>query len=150
MLEEAFEKVKDQMGPCGIACALCRLGNGTVAETALRLQEHINFYQIPYWAPTTPGGAELDFDHLRKALDWMHTYARCLGCEQGGGPPECAIRTCAKEKGFTLCSDCPDLEGCSKFDWLGESAGILRENLKKSRGRSKQELVEEAIGKMKK
>lgn len=149
MLKEAFENVKDQIGPCGISCALCNLGNGTVAETASTLNDYLSFYEIPSWAPETPGGAELNFDNLRKTLGWMHTYARCFGCEQGGGPPDCAIRNCAKGKGFVLCSECPDLDSCDKFDWLGESAGVLKENLKKSRGRSKLELIEEAISKIK-
>lgn len=146
MLKEAFEAVKDQMGPCGISCALCDLGNGTVAETAMKLKEHLDLYEVPSWAPLVPGGTELDFDHLKKSLDWMNTYLRCLGCEQGGGPPDCIIRTCAKEKGFTLCTECYELEECEKFDWLGES---IKENLKNSIGRSKQELIDQAISKIK-
>lgn len=147
MLKEAFEIVKDQMGPCGIVCATCRLGNGTFAETAQKLQEYLKMYEVPSWAATTPGGADVDFDHLDKALNWVQTYTRCQGCEQGGGPPDCGIRTCSREKGYEPCSECPDLEGCDKFDWLGNPE-YFKENLKKSRGRTKQEIIEEAIGKM--
>lgn len=146
MSQETFEAVKNQMGPCGISCALCNLGNGTVAETAKKLKEYLGFYEVPSWAATAPGGSEIDFDDLNKNLDWMNTYLSCLGCERGGGPPDCVIRTCAKEKGLVLCSECSELEGCGKFDWLGES---VKENLKNSMGKSKQELIQEAISKMK-
>jgi len=88
------------MGPCGISCALCSLGNGTVAEMARKLKEYIDLYGLPSWAHMTPGGAELNFDHLMRALDWMYTYAMCLGCEQGGGPPECPHQELRKGKGI--------------------------------------------------
>jgi len=148
MLKEAFEGVKDQMGPCGITCATCSLGNGTVAETAQKLQEYLKMYGVPSWAPAVPGGADVDFDRLDKALNWVLTYTRCLGCEQGGGPPDCAIRTCSREKGYELCSECPDLEGCDKFDWLGDPKS-LKDRLRRSKGKSKKEIIEEAISRMK-
>ncbi|WP_348304680.1 DUF3795 domain-containing protein [Methanothrix sp.] len=37
-------------------------------------------------------------------LAWMETHARCAGCENVGGPPDCTIRVCAREKGYDLCS----------------------------------------------
>jgi len=148
MLKEAFETVKNQMGPCGIACATCNMGNGTVAETAAKLRGFVGEYELASWAPSTPGGVDVDFANLGKALDWIQTYTRCLGCERGGGPPECPIRTCATGKGFALCADCPDLDRCGKFDWLGDAVGGLKENLRKGKGRSKKELIEEAMSKM--
>jgi len=39
------------------------------------------------------------------------------------------MRRCAAEMGFDICSRCGDLEVCTKFDWLGDSAGYLREKL---------------------
>ena len=46
MLKEAFETVKNQMGPCGIACATCNMGNGTVAETADKLRGFVGEYEL--------------------------------------------------------------------------------------------------------
>ena len=68
-----------------------------------------------------------------RALDWMTTYARCAGCRNGGGPPDCAIRICARERGYELCSSCSDLESCTKFEWLGEYGQQFKEKLKESR-----------------
>lgn len=148
MKKEAFESVKDQMGPCGISCALCNLGNGTVAESAEKVKGYLLNYGVSQWAPLVPGGSEVDFDQLYKSLDWVSASVGCLGCEKGGGPPDCTIRKCANERGHDICSECPDLTGCDKFDWLGDSAATLKEQLKGSEGKSKLELVEEAIAKI--
>lgn len=142
---EAFEAMKNQMGPCGIACGLCDLGNGTVAETAKKTKDYLQNYGVSQWAPLVPGGSEIDFDKLFKSLDWVSNSIGCLGCEKGGGPPDCTIRKCAVERGYDICSECPDLEACGKFDWLGDYGGTLRGKLKGSKGKSKRKLIEEAI-----
>ena len=79
----------------------------------------------------------------------MQTYTRCFGCERGGGPPDCQIRSCSREKGYVLCSNCPDLEGCKKFDWLGGPSGNIMKKLKESKGKSKRQLINEATKDMK-
>ena len=80
-----------------------------------------------------PGGEAIDWAAVDRALDWMTTYARCAGCRNGGGPPDCAIRICL-EKGYELCSSCVDLEGCGRFEWLGEHGVEVREKLRECRG----------------
>ena len=62
----------------------------------------------------------------------MTTYARCAGC-CGGGPPDCASRIYARERGYERCSSCSDLEGCTRFDWLGEHGQEAKEKLKERR-----------------
>jgi hypothetical protein len=69
----------------------------------------------------------------------------CLGCENGGGPPDCTIRKCADERGYDICSICSELEGCIKFDWLGDYASVLRGKLEANKGKLKKVLIEEAI-----
>ena len=56
MQEEAFEKVKLQVGPCGITCGTCPLGNGTIAETSKKTLEYVNGYGIKEWAPSSRVG----------------------------------------------------------------------------------------------
>ena len=142
MWREAFDRVKDQMGPCSIACFSCEGGNGTIGEVAWRLQDTVKRTGIASIAPMLPGGAEIDFNQLDKILNWMQANTNCPGCEQGGGPPDCPIRICSKGKEYDLCSECPDLEGCDKFNWLGNPEAF-KKRLKESKGRSKRELVEE-------
>jgi len=145
MLKEAFDQVKDQMGPCGIACAACDLGNGTVAETAVKLKQYLQRYGVPSWGSQVPGWSDIDFKKLDGSLDWVQTYTRCFGCEQGGGPPDCAIRACSREKGYELCSQCSELEGCTKFDSLGDYAHQLKAKLKEAKGKSKKEMFSKEI-----
>jgi len=63
----------------------------------------------------------------------MTTYARCAGCRSVGGPPYCAIRLCARKKGYDLCSSCADLEGCTRFDWLPDFGSQVKEKLVQNR-----------------
>ena len=124
---------ESQLGPCGILCSTCPLGNGAVAESAGQTRKHITDCQIPMWSPFLPGGEAIDWAAVDRALDWMTTYARCAGCQNGGGPADCAIRICARERGYELCSSCGDLEGCTRFDWLGEHGQEAKEKLKERR-----------------
>jgi len=98
MQEKAYEAVKTQAGSCGITRGSCVLGNGTIAETAGKTKAYIQGYGIKEWAPMVPGGGELNWEETEKVLEWMNKYSYCPGCEKGGGPPDCSIRTCANEK----------------------------------------------------
>ena len=133
--------IQNQFGPCGILCGSCPLGGGAVAKSAKQTRKHISDCQIPMWSPFVPGGEAIDWAAVDKALDWMTTYARCAGCRNGGGPPDCAIRICAQERGYELCSSCADLEVCSKFEWLGDYGQKVKDNLMQSRGLSREEYV---------
>lgn len=131
------------MGPCGISCGDCVLGNGTVAETAEKLKQFIQMYGVAEWAPLVPGGSEVDFKGLDQSLDWIQTYTSCPGCEQNGGPPNCSIRSCSREKNFDLCSKCSELEKCENFQWLGEYGEQLKTKLAEGKGKTKRDLISE-------
>ena len=146
-MESEDVNVMGQMGPCGIACGACALGNGTVAETAKKTKEYIQGYGVEEWAPEVPGGTEVDFQQFYRYLDWMATYTMCLGCEKGGGPPDCSIRECANGKGYQLCSQCAELEMCGRFDWLQGYGETLKTSLSGAKGKTKQELIDEALAK---
>lgn len=145
MKEEAYNRVKDQAGPCGIVCGSCVLGNGTIAETAAKTKGYITGYGIKEWAPMVPGGAEINWADTEKTLDWMTKYSDCQGCEKGGGPPQCAIRLCAKEKAVQMCSQCEELDGCSRFDWLGDYAATLKQTLSRNKSKTKEEYIADAL-----
>ena len=144
-MKKAFVQVKDQIGPCGITCGTCDLGNGTVAETALKLNNYLKMYGVSSWGEQVPGWSDIDFESLNNSLDWIQTYTRCFGCEQGGGPPDCAIKSCAKDKGYELCSQCSELDDCTKFDWLGDYGQKLKKTLTDNKGKSKKEVIYDAI-----
>jgi hypothetical protein len=140
-MNEVSTRIEDQVGPCGILCGACPLGNGAVAENASRTRKHISDCQIPMWAPFVPGGEAIDWAAVDQGLEWMQKNACCAGCNNGGGPPDCTIRICARERGTELCSSCEDLDGCNRFEWLKEHSREVKENLKKNRGLSKEEYL---------
>jgi hypothetical protein len=142
------ESIEDQCGPCGIFCSACPLGSGTVAESAKRTKQFIMDCKIPEWSPFVPEGGGIDWAQVDRGLDWMTRYACCAGCERGGGPPDCTIRICAREKGYELCSSCTDLDSCTKFDWLKDQGSQMRDALRENRGRSKKEYIAAMAGKM--
>jgi hypothetical protein len=142
-MESPFD-VKIQIGPCGITCETCFLRNGSVANSANKTLDYINKLGIRDWASQGPEGSDLDWEETEKTLNWMTKYAYCGGCEKGGGPPNCAIRICAKEKGYDICNMCIELDDCTKFDWLGEGAITIKQNLKENIGKTKEDLVKQS------
>jgi len=99
---------------------------------------------IKEWAHLVQEGSDLDWEETEKTLNWMTKYAYCEGYEKGGGLPNCAIRIRIKEKEYDLCNMCSELDDCTKFDWLGEGAASLKQNLKENIGKSKKDLVKQA------
>lgn len=147
-MSEAQEIIKGQAGPCGIICVSCPLGNGAVAESASRTRKNIVDYKIAMWSPFVPGGEAIDWAAVDRGLDWLEKYAVCAGCGNGGGPPDCTIRICARERGIDLCNSCPDLEGCTRFEWLQEHGSQLKEMLMEGRGLSRDEYIQKMSKKM--
>ncbi len=147
-MNEALERIRDQAGPCGIICAACPLGNGMVAESAALTKKHISECKIPMWSPYIPGGETIDWTAVDRGLDWMVRNACCAGCANGGGPPDCTIRSCARERGYLLCSSCKDLDGCKKFEWLAEHGSQLKQSLMDNRSLSREEYIKKMKDKM--
>jgi hypothetical protein len=148
MTKETPDKITDQAGPCGIICNSCPLGSGEIAETAGKMKQIIKDCEIPDWAPMVPEGEKIDWIAVIRGLDWMTEYTLCAGCEMDGGPPECPIRICAREKGYLLCSLCDELEPCTKFNWLKDHGARLKETLKENKDKSKKEYIKAAGGSM--
>jgi hypothetical protein len=147
-MNEALNRAIDQAGPCGIVCIACPLGSGAVAESAGRTRKHIADCQIPMWSPFVPGGEVIDWAAMDRGLDWMEKYTCCAGCGNGGGPPDCTIRICARERGYELCSSCGDLNSCTKFEWLKEHGQLIKEKLKENRSLSKEEYIKKMMNQM--
>ncbi|MDD1772308.1 MAG: DUF3795 domain-containing protein [Methanomassiliicoccales archaeon] len=129
MIPEDYAIVKDMVGPCGIKCGDCPMGNGTMRGTAIDLRKYLKTYDVPSWASALPGGVDIDFKRLEESLLWVERSMKCPGCINGGGSPECPIRICSKEKGHSSCSQCSDLKPCPKFDWLGDYGKALMKEL---------------------
>jgi len=89
---------------CGLYCGLCAHRN-RIPQKASQLQKSLheegmdNWYQyIPEMKNTFP----TFWKFLQKLVNLNCT------CRTGGGPPECKIRQCAKQKGIEICTQCKE------------------------------------------
>jgi hypothetical protein len=103
----AFNKVKDQIGSCGIWCGSCVVGNGTLKELTARYEKVIQDYDLENWAPKT-----FDFREFLKGLETLKATPLCPGCRKGGGWEECPMRGCVSKKRITDCAECGDPASC--------------------------------------
>jgi len=97
---------------CGLYCGLCA-GRARIPKRATALQEAMTEEGWPDWGGGIPGFAE-----FWRFLEGLHADSGCPGCRAGGGPPECQIRNCARQRGLELCSQCPDFP-CPRIKALG-------------------------------
>ena len=132
------------MGSCGIVCWKDPVCHGDLmAETARKLRQQLHESDIASWASKVQGGSKINFAQLISYLEWIDSHIRCPGCEMGGGETNCPIKTCAREKRYDLCSKCPELKECTKFDFTGlqDYGDLLKLRLTRANGRSKKELI---------
>ena len=89
--------------------------NGEIANTARSLQQYLETYQFAQWAPTLADHipATRHYAEFEGVMAWL-TESTCPGCAAGGGPPDCAIRLCARERGYAGCWEC-DQDPCEKL-----------------------------------
>jgi len=113
MENKDFEKVKNQIGFCGIWCGSCVVGNGALKELTKRYEELIKSYGLEEWAPK-----DFDFKEFIKRLDSIQSMPLCQGCLKGDGRPNCEIRACAQNKNIEGCSDCDHPDECKNSEFL--------------------------------
>ncbi len=113
MRAKAFLNVKDQIGFCGIWCGSCIVGNGVLKELTKQYQELIEKYAFEEWAPK-----DFDFKEFKKGLVSIQNTPLCPGCLNGGGVPDCEIRSCARRKNIADCSECGRPEDCKNSEKL--------------------------------
>jgi hypothetical protein len=88
---------------CGLYCDLCAQ-RARVPDQAATLRGTLSNEGVEYWGPSIPGFRPF-WDFLSRLCTRDNA---CPGCRQGGGPPECRIRACARERGIEVCPNCED------------------------------------------
>jgi hypothetical protein len=136
--DRPFERVKDQIGYCGIWCGSCAGGNGVTQELTKRYEEFVKRNQIDKWAPK-----DFDLKEFMRGLGSIQKVKPCPGCREGGGAPECIIRACAKGKGYEYCYECGRLKDCDKFSSLEEGLPEIKKELQRLKGRRKETSMED-------
>lgn len=109
----AYENVRSQIGCCGIWCGSCAVGNGTMRELTIRLEEVLRSHGLKHWAPE-----DLDYAGLERALAVVRRVATCTGCRKGGGRDDCEMRICCGERGTNDCLACAEVRSCRHAEIL--------------------------------
>ncbi len=108
-----FEKIKRQIGFCGIWCGSCVAGNGTLRNMTSRYRNLIESYSLKEWAATA-----FDYEAFLKGLILIQKIPLCDGCLKDGGRENCELRQCARQRKITGCVNCPDFVVCKHRDLL--------------------------------
>ena len=88
---------------CGLYCDLCAQ-RGRIPHQANVLRESMVKEGYEFWGKEVPG-----FNKFWKFLNNLCDPEKaCPGCRQGGGPPFCSIRKCARERKVDICIFCED------------------------------------------
>ncbi len=89
---------------CGLHCELCAHRN-RIPQQAEQLQQSLHNEGFDSWYQYVPHTKETFprfWQFLHELVDLDCT------CRTGGGPPECKIRECAKQKSIDVCPQCKE------------------------------------------
>jgi hypothetical protein len=112
---------------CGLYCGDCSGYKGTIADLARDLHEELQrerfadlakiLCKVPFFKA---------FEHFPQFGEVLETLPklRCgKTCRGNGGPPECAIRKCNRDKGLDGCWQCDEFKTCGKLEFLQAGHG---------------------------
>ena len=85
---------------CGLDCASCDARVATINNDDILRRATVEKWKIAYNAP-----------------DLSPEMINCTGCRKDGVKIDhcykCEIRNCAKDRGFSTCGDCREMDNCS-------------------------------------
>ena len=118
MVSEDMDKLK-LVTYCGLYCGLCAQ-RGRIPKEADVLRESIAKEGYEAWGKEIPG-----FNKFWKFLtNLCDPEKACPGCRQGGGPPFCSIRKCARECKVNICVFCENYP-CERIETLAKGYPTL-------------------------
>jgi hypothetical protein len=121
---------KELVGYCGIYCGACGIYQGRIKQMVENLQKVIRAWGFDKAAPELAkyDPAFKNYAEFEGVLDgFAKLLGDCPGCIAGGGSPSCVIRQCCKQKNYSTCVECAEMDTCKKL--LREVATL--ENMKR-------------------
>ena len=119
------ENSKNLVGYCGLYCGGCGIYQGKIKQAVENLRKIISCYgfdkitsELAKWEPSFQHYTE--FENVMDGL--VKIFGECPGCINGGGDPNCAVRECCKQKAYTTCVECAEMETCEKLRRYGPQA----------------------------
>jgi hypothetical protein len=118
---------------CGLYCKDCIPSRESLFAAARALEEELDAVGFDCYAALKEQKDEA-FAGYGRFRDYLSAVAslKCSGpCAGGGGKPVCAIRDCAKGKGYAGCWECAGFETCALLEPFSAYHGDTpRDNLK--------------------
>ena len=115
------------VGYCGLYCNACGIRQGKIKTAVNNLRDIIAVYgfdkmmpELAKWEPSFK-----HYDEFNQVMDSLITmFGGCPCCLQGGGDPNCKVRSCTKQKGYRTCAECNETETCEKLAPYREGYGL--------------------------
>jgi len=127
------EKAAPEVNPvelaayCGIYCGACDIQQKRISSAGNELKKVLDTYEFASFASQVPGLE--NYDAFYKTLNTLiNFFGQCAGCQKGGGPPDCQIRACCKEKGYQTCAEC-DSYPCDKVKYIIDGYPPSKDNI---------------------
>jgi len=106
------------VGYCGLHCNACGIRQGKIKDAVNNLRDIIGVYgfdkmmlELARWEPSFQ-----HYDEFNQVMDGLvKMFGDCPGCLEGGGDPNCKVRSCAKQKGYRTCAECDEVETCENL-----------------------------------
>ena len=103
------------VGYCGLYCNACGIRQGKIKTAVGNLRDIIAGYgfdkimpELAKWEPSFE-----HYDEFNQVMEGLvKLFGDCPGCLQGGGDPNCKVRSCIKQKGYRTCAECSEAETC--------------------------------------
>jgi len=110
---------KNLVGYCGLYCGACGIYQGRIKQAVENLRKVIGAYGFDKMMPElAKWESSLQYyPEFEKVMDGLVTlFGQCPACAGGGGDPACAVRECCKQKGYTVCVQCGEMDGCKTLE----------------------------------
>lgn len=120
---------------CGLCCLDCHGHEGRIPDLARDLRKELKRAHYEKFADALSSlpfaSGFKNYRECYEVLGLMESFRCEKGCREGGGPPDCVIRTCCREKSLPGCWECGAFESCEKLDFLNAVHGDAhKKNLK--------------------
>jgi hypothetical protein len=138
----------DSTSYCGLYCPGCEIHQGKVTERVEGLKRILTSYKIGgrQDSLSEEEPAFKHYDKFEQVLEGIKgTFGSCVGCRNGGGIPDCKVRSCATDRGYQTCLDCIKMESCSELksrSWALPALRKIRDEGYASWLKTKREMVE--------
>lgn len=104
---------------CGLYCSLCG-ERARIPQQAQALRDTMTAEGYEFLGPEQPGFPEF-WAFLSRLCEPDEC---CPGCRQGGGPPFCGIRKCARRRGVEICALCDEFP-CERVNEVAQGYPTL-------------------------